>query len=340
MRAALVTRPGTLTVAELEMPTPGPYDALCILLYGATCTGTDLHIIDGGFPWANPLPTVPGHESAGRVLEIGSHVRHLAVGDLVTRVGAVPPEGAAWSATWGGFAEYGLARDWKAMQEDGIPEAEWRPHRWNQVVPSDIDARQAPMFTTWRETLSYVQRMDVAPGQRVLIAGSGGNGLAFARHCLLLGAHVCLMGSPNRFPAAEALGVRCCVDYHSESIDVPLNAFAPDGFDRIIDAVGKKSLCVQLLPHIRPGGLYGIYGIDDYGELTLDPALAPGPFTEHPCVYDEAETHDRVINWVRAGLLDARYWYDPDHPWPLERIEEAFDSLRRREAPKALMQLA
>ncbi len=339
MQAALVAAPGELAVAELEMPVPGPYDALCELVYGATCTGTDLHIIDGVFPWSNPFPTVPGHESVGYVCDTGSRVRHLCTGDLVTRVGAVPPPGATWSATWGGFAQYGLARDWQAMREDGLPEAEWRPYRWNQIVPPDIDVRQAPMFTTWRETLSYVSRMGIGPGMRVLIAGTGGNGLAFARHCLLLGAHVCLMGSPSRFPVAERLGVRSFVDYRAPSIDEPLNAFAPDGFDRIIDAVGKKALGAQLLPHIRPGGLYGIYGIDDYGELTLDPQLAPGPFVEHPCDYDEAETHERVINWVRAGLLDARYWYDPDHPWPLERIAEAFDSLRRREAPKALIKL-
>jgi propanol-preferring alcohol dehydrogenase len=43
---------------------------------------TDLHVVDGDLP--NPrLPIVPGHEIVGRVIEIGSDVKGLALGDRV-----------------------------------------------------------------------------------------------------------------------------------------------------------------------------------------------------------------------------------------------------------------
>ncbi|MGC9394707.1 MAG: hypothetical protein ACP5J4_07615 [Anaerolineae bacterium] len=43
MKAGIIERPGILTVKEIPMPEVGEYDALCDLLYGAMCTGTDQH---------------------------------------------------------------------------------------------------------------------------------------------------------------------------------------------------------------------------------------------------------------------------------------------------------
>ena len=57
MRAALVEKLGSLVVRTVPDPRPGPYEALCELVYGATCTGTDSHIIAGSFPWIGALPT-------------------------------------------------------------------------------------------------------------------------------------------------------------------------------------------------------------------------------------------------------------------------------------------
>ncbi len=57
MKAAIIERPGVLTVKELPTPEVGEYDALCELLYGATCTGTDRHLIAGRFPWPVQHPT-------------------------------------------------------------------------------------------------------------------------------------------------------------------------------------------------------------------------------------------------------------------------------------------
>jgi D-arabinose 1-dehydrogenase-like Zn-dependent alcohol dehydrogenase len=118
MRAAVVEKPGVLTIMDLPIPVPGPYEALCTLEYGATCTATDLHIIDGTIPFAIPCPAILGHESVGRVLEVGTKVRNFAQGDLVTRVGSVPcpitgstPHGVDMHAT----ASPGITGQWRGM---------------------------------------------------------------------------------------------------------------------------------------------------------------------------------------------------------------------------------
>ena len=167
MKAAVIERDDLLVVKDVPAPEPGNYEALCEILWGATCTGTDLHLIDGTLPFRAPLPTILGHESIGRVVALGPKVRYLKPGDLVTRVGTTPV--GPYSVSWGGFAEWGIARDYRAMQEDGLPETAWRSARWNRVLPPWVDPRSATMIITWRETLSYLTRMGFAPGRTLLV---------------------------------------------------------------------------------------------------------------------------------------------------------------------------
>ena len=338
MKAAIVEKAGTLRVRELKDPVPGDYDALCELLYGATCTGTDSHIIKGEFPFPIAFPAILGHESVGRVVKIGKKVRNYRVGDLVTRVNA--PATAEVAIAWGGYAEYGLAQDHWAMRVDGLPESAWAGSRVNQVVPASVDPRVAPMFTTWRETLSYVTRMGMGPGTSVLVIGSGGNGLSFAAHAVNLGApRTWIVGSKRSEKAAQAVKVTGFKDYTSTTCVEELSHACPGGFDIIIDAVGKAGQADLFLPLLAPGGKLGIYGLDDFASVSVSPRLARGSFTLWSGGYDEAETHQRVSELVLQGRLDAGVWYDCATPWPLADINDAFEHLWQRKAVKVLIAL-
>ena len=67
MKAAIVERPGELSVREVAEPVMGDYDCLCENLYGATCSGTDLHLIQGrAMPFPVRYPLMLGHETIGR----------------------------------------------------------------------------------------------------------------------------------------------------------------------------------------------------------------------------------------------------------------------------------
>jgi D-arabinose 1-dehydrogenase-like Zn-dependent alcohol dehydrogenase len=338
MKAAIVERPGCLVVRDLPDPRLGEYDALCRILYGATCTGTDTHLIRGSFPFPISYPSILGHESVGRVIEVGSKVRNLKEGDFVTRVGA-PPTGDV-DVCWGGFAELGIAKDHWAMAADGLPPAQWTGHRVNQVVPRAIDPRVAPMFTTWRENLSYLTRMGVGAGARVLVIGSGGNGLSFARLSVLLGALAWVVGSARLEESARGLGIAGFIDYTRPDVAKPLAEAFPEGFSHLVDSTGKAGQADRFLPCLTAGGKVGIYGMDDYSSASLTPHRARGPFTVWPAAYDEAETHQRVCELALQGKLVPDPWYDPERTFPLERIHDAFEELWTHRGVKALIAIA
>lgn len=336
MKAAIIEQPNVLRVRDIPMPTVGPYDALCRLLYGATCTGTDQHLIAGQFPFTLRFPTVLGHESIGQVVEIGPKVRNIKPGDLITRVGM--PATPDLHVNWGGFAEYGTARDHWAMREDGIAEAAWRSYRVNQLLPPDSDPRAATMLITWRETLSYITRMGVGPSARVLVIGSGGNGLSFAAHAVNLGADtITLVGSASREPQGRAVGATDYIDYRADNVAAQIEQAGP--YDLIIDAVGQRGQIDLALPYLIRGGAIGIYGIDDHGQITINPYQAQGTFTVYNGGYDEAETHGQVTALWRAGELDASIWLDLAHPFALDDIDAAIEAVRQRHMVKSLVRL-
>jgi threonine dehydrogenase-like Zn-dependent dehydrogenase len=338
MRAAVVEGPDRLVVRDIPEPQVGQYDALCEILYGAMCSGTDTHIVACNFPYLSPLPTVLGHESIARVVKTGPKVRHLREGDLVTRVGTVAT--GPYSVTWGGFAELGIATDARAAEADGLPPRQWARGRPQRVLPPGTDPAAATMIITWRETLSYATRIGIAAGRRVLVIGSGGNGLAYVAHAANAAARqVVMIGSPLRETAARKAGATDYVSYQAQDAVQIVRGICPDGFDIVIDAVGKVGLADLGLSLLRPGGTIGIYGIDDFGRLRLNPDSARGTFTFYRGGYDEPETHEQVVGLFQAGRLDASIWLDLDHPFELEDIPEAVEATRRREVIKALVRI-
>ena len=337
MKAAVFDGRGGIAIREVSRPElSGDYDVQCRLVWGTTCTGTDMHIWRGCFPYGSGYPTIAGHESAGRVEAIGAKVRHFKPGDLVTRVGTPAVDGL--QSTWGGYAEWGVAKDHWAMAADGLPEAEWSGSRVNQLVPGGIDPRAAPMFTTWREILSYMRRMNPRGVGRFLVLGGGGNGLAFAAMARLLGASaVAMSGAPASEAAARKVGVDIFADYHAEDLADRLKDAGP--FDGIVDSVGRTGQLDRVLRLAAPDARLGIYGGDDLGKTPVNPSLAPGGFSFYPGAYNESETHQTVCDWIRQGRLRPDAWYDMDSPWALADLEEAFSALRARRSAKALIRL-
>jgi D-arabinose 1-dehydrogenase-like Zn-dependent alcohol dehydrogenase len=339
MRAAVIEKPSLLVVKDILPPQIGEYDALCKMLFGAICSGTDRHLLDGVFPKQVNYPTVLGHESIGRVIQIGKKVRNLKIGDMITRVGTTPVNGI--NVNWGGFAELGIAKDYMAMSEDGLPKDEWNRYRVNKVIPRDFDPAASTMIITWRETLSYITRMGVGSGARVLVIGSGGNGLSFVSHAKNLGAErVVIVGSIRRKNVGLEAGATDYFDYKDDNPVDTLRKSGLDEFDFIIDAIGKNGMMNKFLPLVKHSGVIGIYGWDDFYSNSICPNMAKGTFTYYNGGYDEEETHEKVIGYIRKGLLKVDLWVDLKHPIALADINKAMDLVKNGDVVKALIRLS
>lgn len=82
MRAMLLEKPRTLLkLVDISIPAPLENQVLIKIEACAICR-TDLHIIDGELPHPH-LPLILGHQIVGRIVQIGSQVKNLEIGQRV-----------------------------------------------------------------------------------------------------------------------------------------------------------------------------------------------------------------------------------------------------------------
>lgn len=339
MRAAVVVEPGKLEIWDIDKPIVGDYDALVEILYGATCIGTDKNYIYGRHIRPVQYPMLLGHESVGRVVELGRKVKNFAVGDLVTDVGCPGTPDGRISSRAGGYAEYGIVKDVCEMKKDGSPRAEWEKNRANRVIPAWFSPAASTLITPYRETLSYSRRIGVKKGSRVLILGSGCAGLCFAAHAVNEGAAlVAMIGTPAREAVTKKLGVHAFISYKSEDIYKTLED-EYGLFDIIIDAVGAKGALSDALALLKPYGTCGVYGWYDWNANYINPFAARYSFVFYSGGYDQSETHDDVITYMKSGDLNPADILELGHIYELDDIWKAYTDAWDRKVIKSVIRI-
>lgn len=339
--AAIVRDWGRLEVGRVPSFPLGPYDAVCRIEACSICAATDTHLVDGTFPraWTSKLPFVLGHESAGRVVSVGPKVRTLKAGQLVVRPMWFPPGRVhqGIGSSWGGFASWGIVRDtWVEAEDTGGPTDTW----WRNSLPlPDMPARDATLFVTWRDTMSCLMQLKVGAGQRVVVFGSGGNGLSFTRFATLRGARVVMVGSPARSDKVLRLGAVASIDYRvGDHIPALVKeAFGGAGADVVIEAVGSGQDLPRMLKCLADRGRLFLFGIP--GDLQFPANLFDGP-PEYSVIRKTAEefqSHAQVLADYQSGAIRPEDFCDGE--LPLADIQRGFEAIRRREAIKLTVQL-
>ena len=217
--------PENLVVEDVPVPAPGPGEVRIRVAAAAITPGelgwdlTYLHA--DGTP---RLPSIPGHDVAGRVDAVGPDVSELAVGDAV-------------------YALVGFPRDGSAAEQVIVPA------RDVALAPRSIPATEAAAMplsalTAWQALFDHGR---LAPGQRVLIlGGTGGVGslaVQLARWC---GAHVVATGGSAHRARLLALGAH-------EALDRAAPIARSSEFDVVMDTVGGGA-ATEALASLKPRG--------------------------------------------------------------------------------------
>lgn len=219
--------PERLVYEEAPLPVPGP-DEIRVAVHAAAITFAELTWDEtweaGG---VDRTPTIPSHEFAGIVAEVGSAVSDLAVGDSV--FGLVP------------FDRNGAAAEFVIVPAAAVA-------RKGPAV-SDVAAAAAvlPALTAWE---ALREQTHLTAGQRILITGgTGAVGAFLTQFAHSIGADVTVtVTSSSSEERAKRLGADQVVvtPPHSEVLGL-------DSFDVAIDAVGNE-VPEWIYAAVRPGG--------------------------------------------------------------------------------------
>jgi glutathione-independent formaldehyde dehydrogenase len=266
--------------------------AAILKLVTTNICGSDLHIYDGRF--AAPTGMQMGHENTGEVVEVGSHVEHIKVGDVCSvpfnvacgtcrnckerhtdvclrsneELGYCGAYGFNLGGWQGGQAEYMLV-PWADFQLLKFPEKDQALEKIRDLtLLSDI------LPTGYHGCMEA----RVRTGATVYIAGAGPVGRCAAASAHLLGASCIIVGDDNR----KRLDLVKKAGY--EVVDTSLNTPVPDQIEAIVgqrwvdagvDCVGlechgyggnsraneEEAVINMLADVIKPAGAMGVIGV-------------------------------------------------------------------------------
>jgi len=363
MRAAVLrslNEPLEVTDIDIDGPSAGEVQ---VRIEATGVCHSDLSVIEGKIPSLFPL--VLGHEGAGIVEAVGPGVTRVKEGDHVI---------VSWVATCGrcfycvhgqqylcqsGIAHFGTMDDGSTRLRSsgdviyhGLNAATFAERtilRETAVVriPDDIPFSVAALVGCAVTTGvgAAIRTAQVQPGERVAVIGCGGVGLSVIQGCRLAGAGPIAGLDPvatrreaaRRFGATHALeagdGVAAEIQSLTEGI----------GPDVVFEVVGHPALQRQAHEMTRPGGrtiLVGVPGLD--AELCVTSLFTViYEKTIRGCFYGSAHP-ERDFPWIlelyRAGRLDLESLVT--QTVPLERINDAFDAMRRGEQLRTMIRLA
>jgi alcohol dehydrogenase len=345
MKALVYHGPGQKAWEECADPKILAATDVIVRVDTTTICGTDLHILNGDVPAVTP-GRILGHEGVGTVVETGSAVGTVVVGDRVI----ISCISACGSCTYchDGLYSHCLADEgasgigWILGHVIDGTQAELVrvPFADNSVykIPAGVSDEAAVMLSDILPTGFEigVRYGKVKPGDVVAVVGSGPVGLAAMLTAGLYGAArvIALDLDANRRDQAMGFGATDAVDSADQDWVEQVMAMT-DGFgvDVAIEAVGIPSTFDACTRIVRPGGSVanvGVHGVPV--ELALQDLWIKDVSISMGLV--STSTTPLLLKLVAQGKLAAEMF--ATHHFALDEILEAYETFGRAAETKAL----
>ena len=345
-RAAVCHRfgePFSLEDVSLSDPREGE---VRVRLEACAICHSDVAYADGA--WGGTVPTVLGHEACGLVAETGPGVTSLRPGQrvvvsLIRHCGACgrcrAGEPALCTAAFGLDERSPIALSGGGRIEQGLRCGAFADEvvvHASQAVPVPRHLPAASLSVLGCAVLTGVGAAEragaVRPGDTVVVIGSGGVGLNAIQGAVIAGAErvIAIDVADEKLAAARLFGATAAVNAHTAD-----PAAAVEAADVVIATAGSARAVEQGLALARRGGTLVVVGMPASGEeARFDPTqLAHDGMRIVGTKMGSTRPADDIPRLV-ALYEDGRLKLDElvTATYPLDRINEAADAMRRGEA--------
>lgn len=320
---------------DVPVPTIGERDVLVKVHKSAIC-GTDIHIYQWD-AWAEknvPVGTVIGHEFMGKVVEVGSEVKEIHVGDRVSAEGHVVchqcrncREGVKHLCPK--TKVIGIHRDGCFAEYVSVPTE--NIFKVPRDIPDDIAAIFDPLGNATHTALSF----DLV-GEDVLITGAGPIGMmavAVARHA---GARNVVVTDLNdyRLDLAKQMGATQVVNVSKADVAEVFEKMNTH-FTVGLEMSGSPEAFTTLLQSLEPGGKIGLLGILP-SDTMIDWDLVIFKMLEMKGIYGREifTTWYKMSHMLQAGLDLSKVI---THTFPAEEFQKGFDVMIGGKSGKVIL---
>ena len=338
MRALVKTKaaPG-LELVDVPKPSTGPGQVVVRVLATSLC-GTDNHIYRWD-EWAQGRihpPRIIGHELCGEVVEAGSGVTAVAVGDYVAAESHITCAVCFQCRTGNAhvcknYRILGIDEDGSYAEYVRLPERVlWKTSR---EIPPEFACLQEPLGNAVHAAL-----VEDLTGQSVLITGCGPTGLFATAVARTAGAGVIIASdvSDYRLGLAKQLGADHTINPTRDDTDLIARMTGGEGVDVALEMSGSPTAIHKCFQHVKNGGRVTLFGIPE-AQVSFD--MTNEIIFKGIRVY--GVTGRRLFQtWYRlSGLFKAGLNIKPvvTHVLPLDKFAEGFDLVAKGQCGKVVL---
>jgi 2-desacetyl-2-hydroxyethyl bacteriochlorophyllide A dehydrogenase len=316
----MVTAPGKAEVLDAERPRTGPNDALVQMRACGICGSDAFYITIGGIPpRMNHTPL--GHEPAGEVVEVGTNVSGIAVGDHVVINPMAAPRGIIGNGgAAGALADYLLIEN--AVRGTSL-----------EVIPSHIPWEVAALNEPMAVARHGVNRCKPEASDKVVVFGAGPIGLGATLAFKSVGvSHVVVADViPARLEKALQIGADAVVNSADEDVVRRLVELHGEGesmfpgkadTDIYLDCAGVPAVVNTALAAAKKGATLGILGVHkepvpvEFVNVMSNEITIVGSMGYPDEIFEV--TNDLVANWEKYSLIVS-------HTIPFDNVGEALE---------------
>ncbi|MCM8804837.1 MAG: zinc-binding dehydrogenase [Candidatus Omnitrophica bacterium] len=340
MKVAITEGKKDVKIKDVPIPEINEYQCLCKTLACATCSGTDLKIMDGKIFWCKNYPVILGHESVGIVVKRGKKVKYIKEGDIFLRITCVYP-GERFNNYYsaiGGFSEYGIITDVKVLKEENKDAK--IPHYtiYQQKIPEDLNISpvDATIFITLKETSSFIFNIGVKFQNSILILGSGPVAMGMVYFSKLIGCQPIIVAGRNQktLNYIRKIGADYIINTNEEKIEKTKEITDGKGVDFIIDTTGDKEFVLKTISLLSENGKIVPYASYEEENPFKDCEKSEKFIFIGP---SEEKTHNYIYELTKNNILKPHFFYS--HVLPFEEIEYGFQLIRKREGFKVVFKM-
>ena len=301
----------SLRVVDVEKPHPGANQVL-LEVKAAGLNFAEIELTQGRYPAVKPLPYIMGFEAAGLVVELGSRVKTLRVGDQITAL-----------VSSGGYAEYATAE-----ARATIP----IPNGISFAAATSIPVQGLSAYTL----LKFAAKPQ--PHETLLIqAAAGGVGLYLVQLAKIMGVKqvIALASSKEKLDLVKSLGANVAINYSERTwADQVRAATGGKGTDVVLEAASGE-VGAESFKLIAPFGRVVFFGARNIHDTFSSEKIQQLIYRNQsligfnfPTLRPEqiAECVPSILSLIAEGKVKLF----ADNTFPLTEVKKAFEALSSR----------
>jgi L-iditol 2-dehydrogenase len=310
MKTGIMTGVQKIGFEQRPIPRVKKDGVLVKLEYVGIC-GSDLHYYEAGGIGKNIVkpPFVLGHEAGGIVVEMGSEVKNLKVGDKV----ALEPGVGCGHCEFCTTGRYHLCPDvvfFATPPIDGVfQEYAAHPALLCFKIPENMDTMEAALIEPLAVGFHAANRGEAHIGQKAIVFGAGCIGLMTMMALRAEGISQVYVVDimDKRLQKAKELGAAGIINAkQSDIIEVARELTGGTGFDLAIETAGTEVTTRAAIEVVKKGSNVVLVGYSASGEMKLPMSLVLDKELNLKGIFRYHHIYPMAIEAVAAGKVNPK----------------------------------